>query len=236
MSYLTDQELLERFEYYVMQLETRLLEGEDFEDISNQIPFSVQLSHSKTLETIQSNKRHEELAGYTLDEIREIWPEYLSQNIHPCTLNFCIEFLPEFYAMNNPCQTMSFLQYVKMHGDSDYSAAITFTKPAKSPNETVLWLSLLTTDFGEISPKMEQIIKMDQFKLKHFKQFQQLTDREVEILKLLANGSNNPQIAEKLFISRSTVETHRKNLKRKLELKSFRDLMRYAFAFNLVEV
>lgn len=100
----------------------------------------------------------------------------------------------------------------------------------------MLWLAVDPKDFGKHQKKIERIIKMDEFKLKHFKQFQSLTEREVEILKLLANGYNNPKIADKLFLSRSTVETHRKNLKRKLELKSLRDLMRYAFVFDLVEV
>lgn len=236
MAYLTDQELLERFEYYTLQLEAQLLEGEDFTTLGDQIPFGVQLSHSKTLEIMHANKKYTELTGYTLDEMREIWPEYLKQNIHPSTFNFCVEFLPEFYAKNNPHQTTAFLQYVKLRGDSDYSAAITFTKPAKSPNDPVLWLSLAVKSFGNMSKQVEQIVRMDQFKLKHFKQFQQLTDRELEVLSLLANGLNNPKIADKLFLSRQTVETHRKNLKRKLELRSFRDLMRYAFAFNLVEV
>lgn len=85
-------------------------------------------------------------------------------------------------------------------------------------------------------PFAERIVKMHQFKLKHLKRFQQLSSREIEVLTLLANGYNNPRIAKHLFISRHTVETHRKNLKRKLKLRSLRDLMRYAFAFDLLEV
>lgn len=83
---------------------------------------------------------------------------------------------------------------------------------------------------------MERVVSMDEFKLKNFKRFQTLTKREVEILQMLANGCDNPAIAEQLFISRQTVETHRKNLRIKLDLNSYRDLMKYAFSFNLVQL
>lgn len=92
----------------------------------------------------------------------------------------------------------------------------------------------IINDRGLTSREVEQIVKMYQFKQKHAKQFNQLTEREIEVLELLANGFNNPQIAETLFLSRQTVETHRKNIKRKLNLRSLLDLMRYAFAFDLI--
>ncbi|MDX1435747.1 MAG: response regulator transcription factor [Anaerolineales bacterium] len=55
-----------------------------------------------------------------------------------------------------------------------------------------------------------------------------LTGREREILHLAAEGHSNAQIAEKLVISPRTVETHRANLMRKLNLRSQSDLIRYA--------
>lgn len=81
---------------------------------------------------------------------------------------------------------------------------------------------------------LEQVIQRDLFRRCHAEQFRQLTDREIEVLQLLAGGLNNPEIAQRLLISRSTVETHRKHLNRKLGLRSFWDLMKYAFAFDLV--
>lgn len=55
-----------------------------------------------------------------------------------------------------------------------------------------------------------------------------LTQRQQEILKLIGRGSTSQEISEKLFISKSTVETHRKNMMRKLELKGSGELLRYA--------
>jgi DNA-binding NarL/FixJ family response regulator len=55
-----------------------------------------------------------------------------------------------------------------------------------------------------------------------------LTTREREILQLAAEGHTSPEIADRLFLSRRTVEAHRANLMRKLELSSQTDLIRFA--------
>ena len=55
-----------------------------------------------------------------------------------------------------------------------------------------------------------------------------LTRREKEILQLLYDGLTGPQIAEKLFLSPLTIETHRKNLMQKLNVNSTQLMLRYA--------
>lgn len=61
-----------------------------------------------------------------------------------------------------------------------------------------------------------------------------LTEREKEILKLIAKEYSNKQMAEKLFISERTVETHRKNIFRKTNTNTVVGLMKFAFEHNLV--
>ena len=55
-----------------------------------------------------------------------------------------------------------------------------------------------------------------------------LTPREKEILRLLADGFSNKEIAERLVVSPSTVHSHRTNLMQKLNLSSRHELIRYA--------
>jgi two-component system, NarL family, response regulator NreC len=55
-----------------------------------------------------------------------------------------------------------------------------------------------------------------------------LTKREKEILFYIADGLNNSQIAEKLFISARTVDTHRTNIMQKLDIHDAANLVRYA--------
>lgn len=62
-----------------------------------------------------------------------------------------------------------------------------------------------------------------------------LTKREKEILKLIAEGLSNQQIADQLFISLRTVETHRFNLTQKLEVKNAAGLVKEAIRRGLTE-
>ncbi|TCI95124.1 response regulator transcription factor [Tenacibaculum sp. M341] len=55
-----------------------------------------------------------------------------------------------------------------------------------------------------------------------------LSNREKEILQLIANGQTSKEIAENLFIAKTTVDTHRKNMIRKLKLNSGNELVKYA--------
>lgn len=61
-----------------------------------------------------------------------------------------------------------------------------------------------------------------------------LTRREKEILKLVAEGITTPQIAEKLFISPLTVETHRRNLIQKMKVNNSAQLVKIALEQNLL--
>jgi two-component system, NarL family, nitrate/nitrite response regulator NarL len=61
-----------------------------------------------------------------------------------------------------------------------------------------------------------------------------LTEREREILRLIAKEFSNKQMAEKLFISERTVETHRKNIFRKTNTNTLVGLIKFAFEHNLV--
>lgn len=63
-----------------------------------------------------------------------------------------------------------------------------------------------------------------------------LSRREIEVLKLFANGFSNKEISDKLFISMRTVETHKTNMINKLNLRSYVDLIKLAIRNNLSEI
>lgn len=61
-----------------------------------------------------------------------------------------------------------------------------------------------------------------------------LTDREIEIIKLIEKELSNKEIAETLFISERTVETHRKNIFRKTQTSGVIGLIKYAYEHKLI--
>ena len=62
-----------------------------------------------------------------------------------------------------------------------------------------------------------------------------LSDREREVLRLLALGHTNQEIAKKLFISVRTAETHRAHIMQKLGLETRAELVRYALVNGLLD-
>ena len=91
-----------------------------------------------------------------------------------------------------------------------------------------------------ISPSMA-IKLLDEFKQMSRSDRQQvpsprLTDRELEVLKLVAQGLNNREIAKRLFISENTVKNHVRNILEKLQLHSRMEAVMYAVKEKLLDL
>lgn len=81
---------------------------------------------------------------------------------------------------------------------------------------------------AELGPVAGKEFFTDAFMKKH-----QLTRREVDIIKLICREYNSRNIAEQLFISEFTVNTHRRNIMRKLDVKNTVGVINFARANNL---
>jgi len=106
----------------------------------------------------------------------------------------------------------------------------------KNENGTLQKIVVFTYDLellGEYKEKLYQVIKDMDFLKNNYNKVSLLTKRETEILGLLAIGRTSIEIGVKLFISEHTVNTHRKNINKKLEIKTLADLMKFATIFDL---
>lgn len=63
-----------------------------------------------------------------------------------------------------------------------------------------------------------------------------LTKREIEVLKLIGQGMTNQEMAEALFISIRTVEVHKANIMKKLNMNTTADLVKYAIKNNIISL
>lgn len=81
---------------------------------------------------------------------------------------------------------------------------------------------------GEVGEALQQYQQSSQVDLPV------ISRREKEVLDLIAEGYTNPEIAEKLFISHFTVDSHRKNLITKLKVKNTAMLIRFAVQHKLI--
>ena len=85
-----------------------------------------------------------------------------------------------------------------------------------------------------IAAKAQRLLEENNFLRRNHDMFSKLTKQEKEVLKYLALGCSSTEIASKLFISEATANTHRRNVKSKLNAKNNYDLSMFARAFDLI--
>ena len=104
-----------------------------------------------------------------------------------------------------------------------------------APNELVTAIHAVSRGETYLSPKVSGIVVQEILNgvLKKKKEHR-LTEREREIVQLIAEGHSNREIADTLHISIKTVDTHRSNLMEKLDLHSIADITRYAIRNKII--
>lgn len=100
---------------------------------------------------------------------------------------------------------------------------------------------LKNTSVNEITSAIQSVMnggtwwnKLDELTKDQLSHGMVLTRREKEVLKLIADGLTNQEIADKLFVSASTVDSHRKNLISKLHVKNTAALVRTALESKII--
>lgn len=81
---------------------------------------------------------------------------------------------------------------------------------------------------------LRKMSNLRRFRNKYEQQFNMLTEREIQVLTLVANGLQNPAIAQELNIARTTVQNHRAGIRQKLSIDSQADYIKFALAFGLI--
>ncbi len=140
------------------------------------------------------------------------------------------------------------IMIVSMHSQIDYiaeafQAGATGYVVKDSASERLLQ-GLETIARGEYyldsSISHEVVEKLMKFPIKEAKivdaDYGALTPREQEVMRLLAEGLSTKEAAEELFISPKTIENHRANIMKKLDLHSTIELVRYAARLGLIDV
>ncbi|MGB6036035.1 MAG: response regulator transcription factor [Cryomorphaceae bacterium] len=117
--------------------------------------------------------------------------------------------------------------YVKK--DCDLNEIVSSVRDTASGNKFFCGQILNTIHQVDIDPESEDF---ESFNCEPVK----LSEREQEIITLIAEGHTNTTIAEKLFLSPHTVNTHRKNIMHKLGVKNTASIVMYAVKSNLVNV
>lgn len=132
-----------------------------------------------------------------------------------------------------------------MHDNKDYIVEIIrlgargYVLKDSPPSELCRAIQSVHSNDAFFSPALSQMVLNEYVKqaVKIEKSLiPELSDREKEVLALIADGLGNKQIAEKLFVSVRTVETHREHIMKKLDIHSAAGLTKYAIENGIVAV
>jgi DNA-binding CsgD family transcriptional regulator len=136
------------------------------------------------------------------------------------TLNAIVNYLPESVMVYKQTDELSIVNEEELLTDGGNLSEVFIAFP-------LYILSLY-------NHKIERLLAEISFAKNNRIIFETLTLREKDVLKQIALGNSNKEIADKLYISVNTVETHRKTIKRKLGILTFFEINMYARAYNLI--
>lgn len=176
--------------------------------------------------------------GVSLQELRDMGTSYYPRFFNEEEAS---EYVPKIMGLiekNDPDKLVSFFQQVRPMPDQEWTWYFSTTKIFMQDDEGNPILSItvaLPVDPQQhITHKVSRLLDENVFLRRHYQQFATLTEREREILKHLCLSLSATEIAGLLSLSVHTVETHRKNIKKKLGVSTTYDLSLYARAFDLI--
>ncbi|MDK7375737.1 MULTISPECIES: LuxR C-terminal-related transcriptional regulator [Weeksella] len=237
----TDMEAFLNIEKKLFQIERNLSKDSfDVADISEVIPASIvvhSLSEGVPQQIVYMNTWGCHHLGVELEELNALRAQYYEEffvqedleDIYPKLFRYCNE--------GDHATQLNFFQRVKLYKADKHRWFYTVCKLLEKNDADQQRLIMLSTPIdgvGALMEKVKRVLDENEYITRNYKKFALLTKREKEILTLLSIGKSSIEIADQLFISKETVATHRKNIIRKLEVKSFAELLRFALAFDLV--
>ena len=155
-------------------------------------------------------------------------------------LDITMPNLNGFEVLNHLNTTKSSIKpiIISMHSEGNYIAKCAkngaYGYLLKNADEIELIMAIRSVNKGKkyFGPEISE--KMVNFMSSHRVSADILSSKELEVLKFIAKGLTTKQVADKLYVSTRTIETHRANLLKKLEVKNTAALIKKATENNLL--
>lgn len=224
------------------QLKQRIAE---LEDILDKIPASIYINQIEEIgdmesgKNIWSNQYAKDFAGlgYPQEEVTAMGARYIEAVMHPDDWVVGEDSITHLLNKDSTscCGIYKSVSRVLYHREQ-YKWCYGHTTVFKTKPDGTPWQFInASIDIDEYQHTMSQLddVMKEVAKLKNQLKLQSLTKRELEILKLIAQGLNDESIAEKLFISRHTVHTHRNKLVKKTATGNTAALVAFAVKCGL---
>ncbi|NRF38147.1 helix-turn-helix transcriptional regulator [Pedobacter foliorum] len=207
--------------------------------IADELPCVVIIHDLRDWSVVWMSDRGLKQLGVTLEEVTKITAEeyYATYFNHEDAQ----DYVPKILGLideNNDEKMYTYFQQVRLSSSSDWtwhmSSVKVYLRDDNNKPLLVMTIALPIDSMHHMTVKASRLLEENNFLRKNLSLFAKLTKREREILGLMALGKTSAETATELFISTSTVETHRKNIKLKLDTNSYYEICQYARAFDLI--
>ncbi len=234
-----DKELIQLHRTFFWQSE-KIIKSDSWDDLDmlfETLPSDhMHVSDKSSMALIYADpKMREAVGGLTKSEIHERFLEELPKRVDLENFQRNVEITTEFVKRGNKHEVGILFQHMNLDKDpnADFEWYVSFMKLSDKA-KGIFTLDFKVKFLDKYQNKFMKLIALDEFVHQNMDKFQELTAREIEIMTLLAKGLSNQEISDQLTIAKFTVDTHRRNIMSKLDIKRFVDLIRFAEAFDLV--
>jgi DNA-binding CsgD family transcriptional regulator len=180
------------------------------------------------------------LAGLqlTIPELVAMGEDYYARYFNPDEAHDYVPKIVGLLERNDLDYSVSFFQQVRTGPERAFehylSTARVLVQGESGRPLLTICLSCCIEPDSHLTAKVQRLLDENTFLRSHAATFANLTGRERQILSHLARSRSSGEIAEALFISTQTVDTHRRNLRQKLGASTAFELGQYARAFDLI--
>lgn len=180
-----------------------------------------------------------EQLGVSMEELINSLPDdYYSRFFNESDAKDYVPKILGLLERNNDDEIITYFQQVRYREHLDWTWHMSSTKifyrdEYHKPLCTIT-MSFPIDAMHHMVNKAEKLLDENNFLLQNHHRYCRLTKREKEVLRYMALGKSSAETAQELFISQGTVDTHRKNIRHKLETKSYFELSQYARSFDLI--
>lgn len=208
-----------------------------FEAIADELPVYI-IHDLRDLSVVYMSPSGLRQLRATLEEVREMGQEYFAEFFNPVDVAFYLPKFVESVQIPGAKQWYSFFQQVATGQDNAFewylSASRSFIQDETGKPLLSLTFALQLNPNHHLAEKADRLMMENQLLKDNHQRYATLTKRERELLKYIASGEKTPEMSSRLCLSEETINTHRRNIKRKIGAKTYYDIVRFAQAFNLV--
>lgn len=178
------------------------------------------------------------ILGFSLEYLQKLGVEYYDRFFNPEDVAHYKDKVLDLMASGDDELVVSYFQQVRPSPEVEWKWYLTSTRVFHRTEDgkvSHLISNAIPIDKNHnISDKVDRLLAENNFLRSNQHIFASLSKREKEILRLMGSGHSALEIAEQLHIAESTANTHRRNIRSKLNAQSNYDIIFFAQAFNLL--